>query len=266
MTSTLSLHGERVLITREEQQAVRMKQLVELNGGISVVVPLLSFRAVSSTPELQSVIQKLYTYDWLIFTSQNTVAFFLELVGLLDYSRLPKVAAVGEKTKQFLIEKGFTVEFVPTKFVAETFVEEFLPLLNPATRVLLPKGNLARDVIAPALRKVDVFIDDITVYETCMPEKSRPILASLLRNKEFDAITFTSPSTVEHFMKIVHEEGLEGEITECIVACIGPIARNKAETLGLTVHVMPEIYTVDEMINCLMKYVSDRDSFSTSNQ
>lgn len=266
MTSDLSLHGKRVLITREEQQAVRMKQLVELNGGIPVVVPLLSFRAVSFTPELQSAIQKLYTYDWLIFTSQNAVVFFLELVGLLDYSRLPKIAAVGEKTKQFLSEKGFAVEFVPTKFVAETFVEEFLPLLHPGTKVLLPKGNLARDVIAPALRKADVIIDDITVYETCMPEKSRPILMDLLKNKGFDVITFTSPSTVEHFMKIVREEGFEGEITDCIVACIGPIARKKAESLGLTVHVEPEIYTVDEMIHCLMKYVNERDPFSTSNQ
>lgn len=257
MTSSLSLHGKRVLITREEQQAEKMKQLVISNGGIPIVVPLLSFRAVSMTSELQMVIQKLHTYDWLVFTSQNAVAIFLQLVNLQSVSRLPKIAAVGEKTKQFLVEKGFDVEFVPSKFVAETFVAEFLPMLHKGAKVLLPKGNLARDVIAPALRQADVLIDDITIYETCMPEGSRQMLASLLNNKEIDIVTFTSPSTVEHFMKIVREEDLTARISDCVVACIGPIARKKAETLGLTVHVEPEVYTVEEMINSLMKYITN---------
>ena len=59
----------------------------------------------------------------------------------------PKIAAIGTKTAKVLLERGLQVEFIPTEYVAEAFVTEFLPYVQEGTRVLIPKGNLAREVL-----------------------------------------------------------------------------------------------------------------------
>ena len=37
-------------------------------------------------------------------------------------------------------------------------------------------------------------------------------------------------------------------------ACIGPVAQKRAEKCGLTVHVVPKHYTVEEMIKNIAEY------------
>ena len=114
-----------------------------------------------------------------------------------------KIAAVGVKTKLELEKRGYEVDFVPTSFVAEVFAEEFVKRLSGNERILFPKGNLARDVIPVALRGIGVSLDELIVYGTKENVEKKQELIEALEVGKVDIITFTSPSTVTSFVRLL---------------------------------------------------------------
>lgn len=249
------LQGKNVLVTRGRQQAAELSQLIKQYGGSPIEIPLLSFLPSNNKNYIQPYLDKLEQYDWIIFTSKNGVDFFfywLQVFGLEP--RMPKIAVIGEKTKQALLNKGLQAEFIPSSYVAEVFVDELIPLLNETSRVLLPKGNLARNIICNRIITSGAHCDEIIIYENKMPEQSEKLLVDTLIKRKVDVATFTSSSTVENFMKVVKKHGLAGYVNDLTVACIGPIAKNTAEKLGLTVDVCPDEYTAKAMIKSLNQF------------
>ncbi|KAB2334104.1 uroporphyrinogen-III synthase [Bacillus mesophilum] len=256
MSASSSLLGKRVLIPRGKQHAKPVAELVRDLGGIPVEIPLISFKPTITQKEAARLNETLHTYDWLIFTSNVTVETFFAHVDIKS-ELLPKIAVIGEKTKEVLEAKGLNVDFVPSQYVAEGFIEEFLPQIQKGEHILIPKGNLARDAIASALRQKEVIVKEIIVYKTHMPEDSKALLKEKLLNHQLDIILFTSPSTVDHFMEVVLENDLADQIKQCIIACIGPVSKDRAETHGLHVHAIPDRYTVKDMLNQIILYLKE---------
>ncbi|MBT2643077.1 uroporphyrinogen-III synthase [Bacillus sp. ISL-41] len=250
-----SLQNKTVMIPRGKAHAKSFSELVASNGGIPVEIPLIAFQPVSASEKLLKTLAKLHTYDWIIFTSNVTVETFYSFLKK-GQALLPRIAVIGEKTKEVLVDMGEMVDFVPEEFVAEGFVDEFLPHVNQGDKILIPKGNLARDYISAALKDKGAIVDEIIIYETFMPDESRGKLVKMLSEKSLDILTFTSPSTIDHFMKIVEENQLRDKLEHCIVACIGPVSKRKAEQRGLKVHAMPEKYTVEEMLKSVAKFIN----------
>jgi uroporphyrinogen-III synthase len=253
MLNSLPLRSKTVLVPRGEGQAKPFSDLVKQNGGIPIEIPLIAFRPVPLNPELKEVFLKLHTYDWIIFTSNVTVDTFFSFVHEEQKKQFPKVAVIGTRTKQVLLDRGISVGFIPSKYVAETFITDFIPHITQGTKVLLPKGNLARDIIATSLRNQGAIVDEVIMYETYAPTESKEKLAGLLNNQQLDILTFTSPSTVDHFMEVVHEHGLKDKLAHCLVACIGPVTCKKVAESGLPVHISPDQYTVNDMIQCMIE-------------
>lgn len=255
MTSSCSLHNRTVLNPRGKASARGFSKVVKKYGGVPVEVPLLAFKAAELSKEEKTVIENIHTYDWIIFTSNVTVDTFLSFYAG-ETTQLPHVAAIGRKTAQALEKEGIKVDFIPAEFVAEGFVMEFAPRIEKGTKVFIPKGNLARDYIAEELKKIGAIVDEMVIYDTYFPRESKDHLARLLSDHKLDIIPFTSPSTADHFMEVVESHSLEDKIQSCIIACIGPVAKKRAESLGLTVHVVPDVYTVEEMIKHIAEFIS----------
>ncbi|WML40738.1 uroporphyrinogen-III synthase [Neobacillus sp. OS1-2] len=254
MLKSLPLLDKKVLVPRGKNQAKPFVELVERYGGTPVEIPLIAFRPIAQNQRLHDCLMALDTYDWIIFTSNVTVDTFFSFFDMAG-SSLPKIAVIGKKTADVLQHRGLQVEFVPSSFVAESFVEEFLPYVNSGARVLLPKGNLAREYIASALTEAGAAVDEVVIYETYMPEDSRVKLTKMLADHQLDILTFTSPSTVDHLMDVVREHGLEEQMESCLIGCIGPVTEKKLQEYGLTVHASPEEYTVAEMIKSMITYL-----------
>ncbi|WP_042354881.1 uroporphyrinogen-III synthase [Bacillus rubiinfantis] len=254
MIKTLPLTGKKILVPRGKQQAASLSKLIVDNGGIPIEIPLLAFRPVAANQMLEECLARLDTYDWLIFTSNVTVETFFSFPIYVE--GLPKIAVIGKRTEAILHERGLDVTFVPTAYVAEAFVEEFLPLIHKGTRVLIPKGNLARDFIAASLRNAGAEVDEVVIYETYLPEASRTKLAAMLSEGNLDILTFTSPSTVDHLMQVVQEYGLQEQLKACIIACIGPVTEKRLRDYKLLVHASPSQYTIKDMINSLTIFLT----------
>jgi uroporphyrinogen-III synthase len=269
MIKSFPLIDQKVLVPRGENQAKSFSQLVERYGGIPIEIPLIAFRPIERIGRLQDELKALDTYDWIIFTSNVTVETFFSFFQKEEVGgKFPKIAVIGKKTAEVLTEKGLSAEFVPSAYVAEVFVEEFLPYIHSGSRVLLPKGNLAREYIALSLTEAGAQVDEVVIYETYIPAESRVKLAGMLADKQLDILTFTSPSTVDHFMDVVKEYGLWEQLKDCIIGCIGPITEKKLLAYGLTVHASPQEYTVNEMLKSTIVYLekSERTSKKLDSQ
>lgn len=255
MLKPLGLKDKKVLVPRGAGQAKSFSQLVEKYGGISIEIPLIAFRPIELTEQLQRAIDQINTYDWIVFTSNVTVETFFSFYKNKDHHSVPKIAVIGTKTEEVLQERGFKAAFVPSAYVTEVFTDEFLPIVPSGSKVLIPKGNLAREYISTSLSNHGVLVDEIVIYETYMPDESTEKLAKMLADDELDILMFTSPSTVNHFMSVVKEYNLENYIKRCVISCIGPVTKKRLLGYGLPVHVSPEEYTVKEMIKCTIQFL-----------
>lgn len=253
---SLPLNGKRILVTRDKSQSNSFSNLVLKNGGIPIEIPLIDFRPVPISKHLQLIINQWFTYDWVIFTSRMAVESFFNLVENFHVSKWPKIAVIGEKTERIIKSKGLSVHFVPTKFVTEVFTVEFSKIITPGMKVLIPKGNLARKFIYDSLQSKGVQVDELVVYETYFPKESEKRLSRLLKEKGADILSFTSPSTVDYFMKIVEQNALAEHISQCIIACIGPVTKKRIEFYGFKVHAVPEKYTVEDTVESIISYIN----------
>jgi uroporphyrinogen-III synthase len=258
MIQSLGLKDKKVLVPRGKKEAKSFSRLLESFGGIPIEIPLIAFRPVELNDKLRQLLETLHTYDWIIFTSKVTVETLLSLMGPDKLPSLPKIAVIGKKTEEVLRAKGLEAEFFPSEFVAETFVEEFLPYIQSGMKVCIPKGNLAREYISDSLKKVGAIVDEAIVYETYMPQESRDLLAEMIAKDQLDILMFTSTSTVDHLMSVVEEFQLKKHLETCLIGCIGPVTENKLKSYGLTVHASPKVYTVEEMINSMNSYIEEK--------
>ncbi len=255
MIPSLPLQNKTVMIPRGKAHSKSFSELVERFGGIPVEIPLIAFRPVAATEELHELLDDLHTYDWIIFTSNVTVETFYSFINE-NGTLLPKIAVIGDKTRMVLEGRGEKVDFVPAEYVAEGFVDEFLPHVKQGDKILIPKGNLARDYISSSLKKKGAFVDEVIIYETYLPDESRGKLIQMISEESLDILTFTSPSTIDHFMEIVEGSDLKDKLCRSIIACIGPVSGKKAEEWGLKVHAMPETYTVEAMLKSVADFIT----------
>ncbi|RLQ98033.1 uroporphyrinogen-III synthase [Falsibacillus albus] len=254
MTGDLPLAGKSILVTRSKSQGKKMCEESAKLGCKPVHIPLIDFKRVNDEVG-EGFIRTIGEYDWVMFTSANSVRFFFEAsssVGIGGFKHL-KWAVVGSKTKKALMEKGFHPDFLPTAFTGQHFVEEFLKRHRPR-HVLLPQGNLASKHIAAALEANNVKMDLWVLYETFLPLQSKKELIDFLTGHEHAIITFTSPSTVKNFMKIIKEYRLESRLSGHVFACIGPVTYDALTDHGVEAQICPSSYTVEDMLEGIVQY------------
>ncbi|MDQ0216465.1 uroporphyrinogen-III synthase [Oikeobacillus pervagus] len=256
MNSVQTLADKHILITRAKRQAKEFADKIEQLGGIPHTVSLIEFKPYLD-PNKSLYVSEISSYDWIILTSINGVhAFFDELnkAGIQKDEIIAKFAVVGTKTNAVLKQYGFEAAFIPAKFTADDFVKAIEKGEFFAKKALIPKGNLARNIIAEKLKELGGTADEWIVYETYFPDEEKEHLLHLLQNEQLHMITFTSSSTVRHFMRVVKGLQLEQKLSGIVFACIGPVAKTTAISYGLSVEVCPEEYTIDGLLQEMCKY------------
>lgn len=246
------LSGKTVLVTRTKEQAASFSTKILIAGGNPIEIPMIVTRAPEDTTPMDRAIQEIDSFDWVVFTSTNGVAFFLEAMETTghDSSLLAhkKVAVVGKKTAEYLKEMEIPIALQPDEFVAEAFLEVLLDAISPTEKVLFPKGNLARDVIETGLIHNNIAIQSVVAYETTTNYRAKEMLISRLRKKEIDVVTFTSPSTVHAFMELAKNENLQ----DIIFACIGPISEQALREYISEPIIVAKEYTTEGILTAII--------------
>lgn len=222
-------------------------ELVKRYGGTPVSLPLIQVaELVEQTDELRLTACPMY--DWLIFTSQSAVAAFgAKLIrhGLSSQSIPAKIAAVGIRTAEALEKIGFTVDFIPTVFSADTFVKEFNPTETDIRRILFLRGSIAGVTIK---EEIPFEVDEWTVYTTERAHDSIESLVKLVQQQQQLSVLFASPSAVEVFAEeVAPRTGWNG----FTIGAIGHVTEKALLEAGAVVHVRPDTYTLMDLVEKL---------------
>ncbi len=251
------LFGKRILVTRTRQQASSLSEKLESLGGEAVEFPTIRIGEPPTLQEIDKAIGEIEKYQWIMFTSVNGVKAFFDRMKKLDFDiRLlngAKICAIGPITAKALEDMGFIVEYIPEEYRAEAIVEGLKDKIAKGDQVLLPRADIAREVLKEELIKLGAIVDNIHVYSTTLPKENRQKLIDLLKGEYMDIITFTSSSTLNNFIEILGTENLN-LLKDIRIAAIGPITENSIKQAGLKVDILAEEYTIDGLVHSILQF------------
>ncbi len=252
------LFGKKIVVTRARAQASDMIfQLTEL-GAQCLEYPVIKTVPPQDFSLLDTAINSLDTYDWIIFTSVNGVEFFFN--RLLDKGKDAralgnlKTACIGPVTADRLKSYGINTDILPESYRAESIITAFNNEPVAGKRMLLPRAAEARPILPEELSKMGAIIDEIATYHTVNDTENVDQLVRELEQGAIDLITFTSSSTVTNFKKLIPKDRLESLLNDVTIASIGPITSETAEKKGFTVHVEAQSYTIAGLCEAIVKY------------
>ncbi len=253
---TKPLFGKGIVITRPEKQAEGLARLLWAQGARVIHFPVIEIAPPADWKPLDDALERLQGYRWIIFTSANGVDFFFrrlrerrkdirELKGI-------KIATIGPATEAAVEKLGIGVDLVPEDYISEGVVRAFAGQDLRGCRILLPRAVEARDVIPKGLGKMGANVDVVSAYRTVKAGTDPSLLLTLFKDGAVDAITFTSPSTVVNFFKIIGEDFKLPSAVK--VATIGPVTEAAARRAGLEVHIHQDKYTIEKLVEAIGAY------------
>ena len=253
------LAGRRIVVTRARVQAGELARALKALGAAVVHAPAIRIEPLADLEPLRRALSRLADYRWTVFTSQNSVHVVYESLpawglspGLFAKTRL---AAIGPATADALTARGGRVEVLPDGFVAESLVAAIASRGDlRGARVLVPRAEAARDALPAGLRALGAVVDVVPVYRTvgALGEGDGSALAAEILAGRIDLVTFTSSSTVHHFVEAVGagaaRSGLFG------AAVIGPITAATARSYGMPVKIEAAEFTAAGLVDALVAY------------
>jgi len=197
-------------------------------------------------------------YDWVVFTSGNTVETVLSSIGEagLDLRALAavKVCAIGTKTQEALSAHGIVADLVPKDARAEGVIAALQPFLRDGTRILLPRAEVAREVLPDSLREAGAEVDVVVAYRNLPPELNEAErIRALVDPAESDAVLFTSSSTVQNLFDLLGPDAAN-QLSALDLFSIGPITTRTAERLGLEVAATSAAQTIESLVATVRAY------------
>ena len=251
------LVGRTLVVTRSASQADGLVHGLEAFGARVVRLPAIRIEPPVDRGPMRRAVQSTSGYEWVIFASANGVDFFekaAEDAGVDAKSALAstRLCCVGPATASALEALGLTVEVVPEIHRAEAVVDA-LSVRAPlrGRRVLIPTAAEARPVLREGLRELGAEVDEVTAYQTVSVEEADPGALEQIA-KGVDLVTFTSPSTVRGFHRLVG-----GEIV-ANAAVIGPVTADAARELGYRVAVEADPFTIPGLLEVILNHFEER--------
>lgn len=259
MSNVKPLAGKRILITRARGQSKRFAEQIESYGGIPVVIPLITIQLPIDKTAVITALKQIETFHWLIFTSQNGVKSFFSIAQAqqipFDSFQHVKIAVVGKSTENSLRQYGFKADVVPEgEFTAESLAEKLVNQVQKNERVLFARGDLARDVLIKTLQNHGIDIVDVVVYENTMNRDVQTDLIQEITKYHIDAVTFTSPSTVNYFAEMLGHIDWRNRLKDTCFAAIGPVTEQAMLRIGIKPDVIAQKNTTDGLVSALLEH------------
>ena len=252
------LTGKTIVVTRAGAQAYGLVEQIEKAGGEIIELPTIEIQPPESFVKFDDAIKRIEQYDWLIFTSVNSVAPFLARLRLAGKTAAAvcglKIGAIGPETAKRLASAGITASLVPQQYQAEGILDAVQPDAMKGKRVLIPRAAEAREVLPETLRSWGAAVDVVIAYRTALPNVDVGPLAERLRQGTVDVITFTSSSTVRNFVRLFGAQNLAEITSGVVVACIGPITAHTVEEAGGRADIIADEFTTAGLTRAIVSH------------
>jgi uroporphyrinogen III methyltransferase/synthase len=256
---TRPLFGWRVLVPRTKEQAASVCDQLRACGAVPEQVPTIAVEPPRTPQQMERAVRGLVTgrYQWVAFTSANAVRAVREKFEEygLDARAFAgvKVAAVGEQTALALRAFGIMPDLMPDDNQSAEGLADCWPaydhLLDPINRVLLPRADIATEGLVARLTDLGWEAEDVVAYRTVRAAPPPAPIREAIKGGGFDAVLFTSSSTVRNLIGIA---GKPHSVT--VIAVIGPETAKTAAEFGLRVDVMAPKPSVAALVDALAEH------------
>ncbi len=247
------LAGLTIGVTRPFSQSRSFAEKLRNIGARPIFMPTIKTEMTIDTPDVQSVMDRLSSFNAVAFSSSNGVdAFFqaLHARGLDSRSLAGKsITSIGPATADALKRQGIAADIVAETFVAEGLLDAILSAGSVTGKsFLLVRSNIGRNTLADGLRSAGAVIEQAAFYATREAELRGQVI-EMITGGEIDMVTFTSSSTVDGLFNQVPVDVLSKKVK---FASIGPQTSKRLRKYGIEPDIEASVYTTDGLTNAIL--------------
>jgi len=229
------LSGKRIVVTRVAAQALDLLKALQYAGAVPILLPVIQILPPEDFSPLDDALRRLNEFDWVLFTSQNSVRIVQERLELLPpeaktSTQTVLAGAVGEATATEATSAGFRVAHISSRPLGAALAEELGTCLQ-GKKVFLPRSDRANPDMVAALRKFGAHVTEVLAYRTVAADAQERDVVSKAMNA--DAVLFFSPSAVEGFDSVCGEGRLAEFSEKGIVVASGPVTLAALQAKGI---------------------------------
>ena len=180
-----ALSGMRILFTGSEALQDKAVRMIRDFGGIPICMPMIKLEGLNGVP-----LHKIKHADWLIVNSPSSAKILLE--SNLDLRGLPKIAVCGKGTAEVFEKNNIYPELCPEHdFGIDGLFNAMSKVIKSSDKIIRLCSDNSKSELTGKLKKIASGTENMIFY------RNTPVSYDSL--PEFDAVLFTSPSTVKAF-------------------------------------------------------------------
>jgi uroporphyrinogen-III synthase len=225
--TALALEGQRVLLTRSEDDCAEWAQQLLERGAHPVTLPCIRTETLDSPPLRAALAAAAAAADWIAFTSRRGVEAFVAL-GVTAAARA-KIAVVGPGTAAAAVSAFHRADLVGRGGTAAALAATLIAdgVMSARPHVLLALAENAGDVLERELTRAGALCTRLDLYRTVAAPASAAKRA--MSTLGADNVLLASPTAV---MGFVHQVALDVPVR---IYTIGPSTTAAARAQGLVV-------------------------------
>ncbi len=253
----LPLFGQRIVVTRPSDESDRAASVLEALGAEALIAPTVAILPLEDYTPLDTAIDGLSEFDWLVFTSANGVRHFLDRLEIRGRDLRAvghlKLAAIGPATAEALAAWRLRADVVPNSYRSEALAAALAEQVA-GQRVLLARADRGRTILKDELERLAEVIQ-VPVYRNTDAESLPPAIVERIAAGSVDWITLTSSAITERLHALL-PDALRSQVGRSIrVASLSPVTTAAAERLGWTVAAEAQTYTWDGLVQAIAERV-----------
>lgn len=255
----LPLFGRAIVVTRPAGEADGSARLLEALGAEVLVAPTVEILPPDDFGPVDSAIDRLGEFDWLVFTSANGVRHFLGRLmttgrDLRALGRV-KLAAIGSATAEALAAFHLRADLVPASFRSEALADALRTQVCGG-RVLLARADRGRTVLKDELERV-AHVEQVAVYRNVDAASLPARVVERIAEGTVDWITLTSPAIANRLHALLPDVARAHLGSVVHLASISPVTSAAARALGWTIAAEAEVYTWDGVVRAIVSGTRD---------
>lgn len=251
------LFGQTVLVTRPRDQAAPMVEQLQDLGAEVLLQPAIEIGPPKDWALVDQAIDRLGEFDWVVFSSRNGVAVFLDRLSTAGKDSRAfgsaKIAAIGPATADALAEHSLKSDLQPCEYRAEALAEA-LQADAQGKRFLLIRASRGREVLAEMLEAAGGEIAQVVVYQSDDVREPDADIATAMQAGSIDWTTATSSAIARSLVRLFGDS-----LSQTKLAAISPLTAGVLEEEGYAASVVATDFTAEGVIEAILKWQRNRD-------
>lgn len=225
----LPLSGRKIFVTSPKGRGREMLEAFRELGAQALELPAICLKPYEENEMLSAALSHLEKFSWIVFTSPSAVTIFFDRLvkQRIDIRSLQGIrfAVTGKGTMKKLEQRGIFKAKMPTTASGEELGKLLCTCLEQGAGILIPRAKKGHPALMAELKKrQDLHVCEVPLYDTVLEENTVLDLERELSTKQPAIVVFTSPLTVEGFVKMTNKE----QRNQVQAVCIGEATNRRA--------------------------------------